>query len=1023
MRQTTKHIASACCILFWLGCALTAEPARANPAGLYYLDGPSPVSPSTIDDSSGEGNDGTYYHDVNGVYVVGQPVYQEGRIGEGISLLSKKEYIRYRGSATFDALAGDDKFTFSAWVFPHTQPGSLRVIYTWGVDSSGNQGYALELANQTLKLYYLNDGETPEIPTTQKVEHNIPLNRWSHVGVTYDADNAQLVYYLNGVPYAQYAYELRANHTPVVDAGFATKCRTETCNYVVDEVRLYGHAITMHEMYADYLVGRWRLDGDSPDDSGRAQATIYGTANWTDGLIDGAFEFDGVSNYLKYSPPPSYNSILSTNSLTYESWIYTSAISGDIMGFGYPSYGYALRVANGKLVLAFQDEGGGWHYPQTATNIVPLNQWAHVAATYDANDGYVSFYINGERIAQVAESASSADDESRFNIGLSHAIRFTGRIDEVRVHGTTIDANAVYRSYLDGLTLGHFPFDEGAGSYTADTSGRQNSDAAIHDAMWADGRIGKALDFAGDGDYVDLGDNPYFSSVVDNHRLTYEAWIYPRSDSGDIVGFGFPSYAYTFKVQGGALKLTYLDTNDVWQRHGTGWDVVPVNQWSHVAVTFDAAQGDAIFYLNGAALHTVSSLHEVAGSAPTHMRVGHVQGLKFDGLIDEVRIYSQPLSGPEILRNYSVAGPNGFGAEGNDTGNPIGGGEGYQNMIYRSNLNLASSGGTDYLVTDYQQLYDAFNSIGQSTNTHIVFIPSGVTINMADGALPMKIPANVILASDRGQLIEQTLSDGALLYSDYPQTNPMFETDGEKVRITGLRVQGPDGQLNDGVNYVSSAGIHGMHSDFEVDNCEIYNFTRAGIYLIKSAEDTSPDNPHIHHNLFRDMPGRFGGYCVAHNRAAGHWDSGGGYVYDHDIYSLVEANRFDQCKHAIQSSGFPTTHIEARYNEITANVTLIGDTGPAHQFDVHKCDIINYSAEECYTSSTAGGTTLFHHNTFKYEGLADEGVGAAIKIRAVPWDVAEITNNWFWGQVATQDDYYGNYRAFNNLYTTMRTLW
>jgi hypothetical protein len=94
-------------------------------------------------------------------------------------------------------------------------------------------------------------------------------------------------------------------------------------------------------------------------------------------------------------------------------------------------------------------------------------------------------------------------------------------------------------------------------------------------------------------------------------------------------------------IQGGAARL-------------------PLNTWSHIAVTYERiATGSVLkFYINGVLANTINSTLAqsiLAGTQPLHIGQSNAQISEgFNGLIDEVRIYSRALSGDEITADMST---------------------------------------------------------------------------------------------------------------------------------------------------------------------------------------------------------------------------------------------------------------------------------------------------------------------------------------------------------------------------------
>ncbi|HSV98843.1 MAG TPA: hypothetical protein VLI39_01625 [Sedimentisphaerales bacterium] len=81
----------------------------------------------------------------------------------------------------------------------------------------------------------------------------------------------------------------------------------------------------------------------------------------------------------------------------------------------------------------------------------------------------------------------------------------------------------------EGL-IAHWAFDEESGNVAVDSSGNGNDGAIRGNPQWATGMVGGALDFDGNGDFIDCGNSPIFN-VTD--ALTLGVWVNLRSVQGD----------------------------------------------------------------------------------------------------------------------------------------------------------------------------------------------------------------------------------------------------------------------------------------------------------------------------------------------------------------------------------------------------------------------------------------------------------------------------------------------------------
>ncbi len=78
--------------------------------------------------------------------------------------------------------------------------------------------------------------------------------------------------------------------------------------------------------------------------------------------------------------------------------------------------------------------------------------------------------------------------------------------------------------------VAHWKLDDGAGTTAIDSSGNGNNGVLTGNPQWAVGKLGGALDFDGNGDYVDCGNAQIFS-ITDAFTLT--VWVNWRTRTGD----------------------------------------------------------------------------------------------------------------------------------------------------------------------------------------------------------------------------------------------------------------------------------------------------------------------------------------------------------------------------------------------------------------------------------------------------------------------------------------------------------
>lgn len=198
--------------------------------------------------------------------------------------------------------------------------------------------------------------------------------------------------------------------------------------------------------------------------------------------------------------------------------------------------------------------------------------------------------------------------------------------------------------------LAAWTFEDGSGKAVKDVSGNGNNGEIIGGAKWADGKIGKALEFDGSSSYVliPFGNN---MAVINKGNFTLAAWF--KSDAvptenkevfqqGDKDGTG-RTWLY-IAANTGEIQ-TYLGNA------ATLSDVkVEPAEWYHTAIVITEGGGtDTIqFYVNGEPTGTPSQkgLEDSQGDyfIGCHKNITNF----WDGIIDEVALINKSLNQAEI---------------------------------------------------------------------------------------------------------------------------------------------------------------------------------------------------------------------------------------------------------------------------------------------------------------------------------------------------------------------------------------
>lgn len=208
----------------------------------------------------------------------------------------------------------------------------------------------------------------------------------------------------------------------------------------------------------------------------------------------------------------------------------------------------------------------------------------------------------------------------------------------------------------DPNLAGWWKFDETSGTLAADSSqhGRNGTlmGGLSFDKNSAAGRVGKAIRFDGEDARIEIGK---YKGVTGTQPRTVSAWIKTAAAQGEIVSWGTQDFGqmFIFGHIRGRIGITpsggyfYMnpETND--------------NEWHHVAAVVQDAElpnlhDDVTLYLDGleAQIHDIGllDLWPIQTGDELDVRIGR----KFNGLLDDLRIYDRALAENEIKALFEL---------------------------------------------------------------------------------------------------------------------------------------------------------------------------------------------------------------------------------------------------------------------------------------------------------------------------------------------------------------------------------
>lgn len=157
----------------------------------------------------------------------------------------------------------------------------------------------------------------------------------------------------------------------------------------------------------------------------------------------------GAGGSMSFADDPAFKLL---TAWTIECWINTPSASGPyalIWKGTSDARTYTLDL-NGGIARTYVTQGGGFAGVESGASI-PLNQWVHLAATYDGTT--LRLYQDGVSVGTPAAVAAPDDSTGGFGIGLASdgSYPYPYVIDEVAVFGTALSANRIRSHYDAGV--------------------------------------------------------------------------------------------------------------------------------------------------------------------------------------------------------------------------------------------------------------------------------------------------------------------------------------------------------------------------------------------------------------------------------------------------------------------------------------------------------------------------------------------------------------------------------------------
>ncbi len=208
------------------------------------------------------------------------------------------------------------------------------------------------------------------------------------------------------------------------------------------------------------VVGAWFFEeggGKTVKDSsgGGNDGTIEGAPKWVKGQFGNALEFDGKKDYIIIA----HSDTLNLNEMTVAAWVHLRSYPDDARiitkeeGVVAPWTVYSLQMSGaGESKLEFRPTINGQRQRVASNEDVPLNEWTHIAATFDGKE--VVLYLNGEIDQKAPHAGEMMQNEKDLWFGASEFWDprfFDGLMDDVALFNVALSQDDIKTLVKKGL--------------------------------------------------------------------------------------------------------------------------------------------------------------------------------------------------------------------------------------------------------------------------------------------------------------------------------------------------------------------------------------------------------------------------------------------------------------------------------------------------------------------------------------------------------------------------------------------
>jgi hypothetical protein len=423
------------------------------------------------------------------------------------------------------------------------------------------------------------------------------------------------------------------------------------------------------------LIAHYKFNGNVND------ATVNANHGTNSGALltknrnsdnDYAYDFNGIDNSIVIPNNPIISSVGQNVTITMWAYIreYDYAIDGKYYAVlvckanNEDAADYRIAITENSFALINNGKMG----VVNSSKLIPSLKWVHLACTISNTAAKV--FINGEKVGETTLTGTyGLEKNSPLTLGRDDAggiEYFGGKLDDIRIYSRALSENditAVYNTIDFPTTnlmqdlIAFYPFDGDINDYSGNGNHGTSQGGNFEKDM--QNNTSSAYDFNGTSDHISINNSTSLKSP--SRFISMASWVKIRSftraiDNKDYSVLFCKSESTTnaqYRLAVTPYGISVINNGKL----GT-LEVGPDNtgsNWIHITAVIEDSL--LTYYRNGELMGTMVLPLNFTFNKENKLFIGRDDpgGLEYyDGLLDDVRIYSRKLSATEVAQIYAL---------------------------------------------------------------------------------------------------------------------------------------------------------------------------------------------------------------------------------------------------------------------------------------------------------------------------------------------------------------------------------